>query len=167
MKWNQLTWVILGACLAAGPVTRPVEGGAGGAATRAATRPVSRPAIHLTSRPATRPTTAPAEIDLSTLATQAGAVSINLRQMQADVGTDRVSPEVEGELPGLTAEIQGRFEETSSLLASNPSLQVLDEEDQDWQTIGHELERWSRALDHRRDAAAGADGDRRAGRRQR
>ena len=145
-----LLGVALAVTVAAGPSTRPVEGPATRAATRAATRPATRLA-RLSTRAATRPTTRKAAIDLSAIATQSGSVSIALAQMAAEAAGDRIIPQVQADLPPLADEIGGQVDETNSLLASNPSLQVLDAQADNWQALSRELEDWAKRLTHRRD----------------
>jgi potassium efflux system protein len=100
--------------------------------------------------PATVPTTRPALVDLTSVATQAESVTITLRQVEADAASDRTPDRVNAELPGLTAEIDARLDETSNLLASNPSLQVLDGLAGDWEAIDRELDGWSKGLQRRK-----------------
>ncbi len=101
-----------------------------------------------TSGPAT---TRPAAIDLSSIALKAKTDEITLRQMQAEAAADLTEQRVRAELPNLSAEIDARLDESDNLLASRPSLQVLDSLADDWQTYDHELSGWHKALEHRRD----------------
>ncbi len=125
------TWLglVLASLIAAGPSSGP--------ATKAA--PAAKPAI----------ATAVPEIDPSSIATQAEQVAIRLRQMQAEAVADRTPAHVKAELPALSSEIDARLDETSNLLTSHPSLQVLDGLADDWQTIDRELTGWQRGLARR------------------
>ncbi len=130
--------LLVAACGAAGPTSRP--------ATTAAAAP---PAAVAAKPPPKQPPSKP-QIDLSSIATQAETVAISLRQMEADATSDRTPARVKAELPTLAAEIDARLDETDNLLTSHPSLQVLDGLADDWQTIDRELAGWHKALDHRR-----------------
>ena len=147
-------WVALAVLTTAAgrpPATRPTFR----PTSRPTSRPASRPATTrvaivvpppAASRPATRPTTRAAAIDLSTVATQAESVSVTLRQMEADALADPITARVQQDLPPLAAEIAGRLDDTASLLASHPSLQVLDGQSEDWLATNRELDGWSKGL---------------------
>jgi small-conductance mechanosensitive channel len=99
-----------------------------------------------TSGPAPKP-----QVDLSTVALKSAEDQIELRKMRADATADRTPGRVRAELPAISAEIDAQAGETDNLLPSHPSLQVLDELAQNWDTISHELEGWHNALERRRD----------------
>ncbi len=144
-------------CVAAAPLTRP------------STAPTTRHAPATTRAATTAATTAPAPhaalpdpkkapaapFDISESATRAEAVDVLLRSMQSDVRSDRAVPTVKAELPVLTVEINARFDESSRLLEANPSLQMLENLQDDWSGIQHNLSGWADALKRNRDRLRG------------
>jgi len=121
---------------AADPATAP--------ATRATTEPGASP-----SPPASEPP--PAPFSLTDAATEGESASIALRGVEAELNGDRQIAVIQEELPLLTSEIDARSDESAKLLASNPSLQVLDSQQQDWTGISQNLSQWKRIIKQRRD----------------
>jgi potassium efflux system protein len=124
-----------------------------------ATAPATQPATtQATTAPATTAPTAPAipeppkaPFNLTDAATEAESVSISLRGVEADLNGDRPVTTVQEELPILTSEIDARSDESAKLLASSPSLQLLDSQEQDWAGISQSLGQWKRITEQRRD----------------
>jgi potassium-dependent mechanosensitive channel len=99
-----------------------------------------------TTSPSTQPTTAPATVPLAEVATQGESAFSLLRSIQADLQSDNITDSIAQELPQLTTEINSRADETSRLLLSNPSLQMLHAMERDWQAVADDLDDWNRKL---------------------
>jgi small-conductance mechanosensitive channel len=94
-------------------------------------------------------TPAPATINVSNVATKSEAVTISLRQIHGDITGDRTVPRIAEQLPALTAEIDARLDETTTLLQSASSIGPLGALEEDWSTIKLGLDDWGRRLDER------------------
>jgi potassium efflux system protein len=84
-------------------------------------------------------------------ATHAESMSISLRGIEADLNNDPVTSSIESQLKILTTEIDARMDESLKLLASNPSLQLLGTQEQEWSGIERELDQWTQSLQRRTD----------------
>jgi potassium efflux system protein len=93
----------------------------------------------------------PPPIGLGDVASQSESLAISLRQMKSDRSSDETVQAIGEELPVLSQEIDARLDESSRLLASNPSLEILPEMEADWQAIDSNLVGWKRSLTKRSD----------------
>jgi small-conductance mechanosensitive channel len=125
--------------LAAGPATTQ---------STQPTQPSTAPARH---RPvaAARPPEPSAPFSLLDAATEQETDSLALRGIEASLGVDRSIAVIQEDLPILISEIDARLDESNKLLASNPALQLLGEQEQDWVGIQQNLEEWHRAIQQR------------------
>ena len=114
------------------------------ATTRASSRPVHTSSIAQEPAPS-------APFQPSDAATQAEAVSIQVRAIQGDLNDDHVTAPIQNDLPILTSQIDASKDETARLLAAAPSLQVLATQEQDWASIADNLNEWKRMLERRLD----------------
>jgi potassium-dependent mechanosensitive channel len=121
---------------------------AGPAGTKPSTTPASQPAPKAPPHPA---------FPLSEVETEAESTSITLRTIDGLLNNDRELSDIEQDSPILSREIDNRLEESSSILASNPSLQLLANQLYDWTTIQHTLDGWKRTLKQRADRLEQAD----------
>jgi potassium-dependent mechanosensitive channel len=129
------------------------------AATAVAAPPGTDPSNAPASQPAPpQPPPQPAFL-LSQAATEAESTSITLRSIDALLTNDRNLSDIERESPILSSEIDDRLDESSSILASNPSLQLLANQQYDWTGIQHTLDAWKRTLQQRADRLQKADAD--------
>jgi len=129
--------------------------------TTAAASPITtRPAI--TAPATTSPTTAlstqlaappppQALFSLADAATQGESVAATLRGINAQLNNGGPLSDIEQETPVLSSEINNRLAESASLLASQPSLQLLQQQEIDWTEIEHTLADWKRVLQERGD----------------
>ena len=107
------------------------------------------------ARPKAEPTEPPhPPFPLAETATQAESASITLRSIETLVNSDRAIDNIKDETPILTTEIDSRLDETSKLLTSNPSLQLLGEQEEDWAAIQRTLDEWKKELQRRHDQLA-------------
>ena len=111
------------------------------------------PATTATSLPVAIPSAAitPPPIRLGDVASQSESLAISLRQMKSDRSSDQTVQTISEALPVLSQEIDARLEESSRLLASNPSLEILPEMEGDWQAVDSNLVDWKRSLTKRSD----------------
>ena len=96
-----------------------------------------------------RPPVPRSNFSLAEAPTEAESTSITVRGIQAIVNGDHASGQIQANLPQLVTEITARLEESESLLASNPSLQLLGSQEQDWHGIEINLVEWDRLLAER------------------
>src|SRR5687767_9656242 len=89
----------------------------------------------------------PVAIPLSELAVQAEAASATLHQIEAALAADDTISSITAELPGVTREIDARQRESARIAAQRPSLDLLRNLEQGWQTLNATLETWTRELD--------------------
>jgi potassium-dependent mechanosensitive channel len=131
--------------------------GIGAAAGSITTRPaISGPA---TTSPTTMPSTQPAAppapqgpFPLADAATQGESAVLALRDINDQLSSSGQQSEIEQQAPALSDEINNRLPESGALLAAQPSLQMLQQEELDWQEIEHTLADWKVALQQRGDA---------------
>src|SRR5207244_10154273 len=88
----------------------------------------------------------PVAIPLAELATEAESASTRLREMQADLSSDRTSEEAAEELPVLIREIDARRRDSAKIVAQRPSLETLDNLEEDWRPFRRNLAAWARDL---------------------
>jgi small-conductance mechanosensitive channel len=100
-----------------------------------------------TSAPSVQPPSGP--FPLAQAATEAESASITLRSMTAELNGDQQTAQIAEEIPILTSEIDGRLDETSKLLSSGASLQLLGMQEDDWSAISKSLDQWKRLLQQR------------------
>ena len=129
--------------------------------TTAAASPITtRPAI--TAPATTSPTTAlstqpaappppQAPFSLADAATQGESAAATLRSINTQLTNGGQQSDIEQEAPVLSSEINNRLAEGASLLASHPSLQLLQQQEIDWAEIEHTLADWKRVLQQRGD----------------
>ena len=86
--------------------------------------------------------TGPAPIPLAEVVTQAEIVSADLRTIEADLASDRITFSVDTELPLLAQEIESRLAENQKILNSRPSLDTLTSLETEWKTIADRLLAW-------------------------
>ncbi|MGA2441968.1 MAG: mechanosensitive ion channel domain-containing protein [Tepidisphaeraceae bacterium] len=129
--------------------------------TTAAASPITtRPATTApaTTSPTTAPSTQPAAppppqapFSLAGAATQGESVAATLRGINAQLNNGGQLSDIEQETPVLSSEINNRLAESASLLASHPSLQLLQQQEIDWTEIEHTLADWKGVLQQRGD----------------
>jgi small-conductance mechanosensitive channel len=115
----------------------------------------------------TQPSTAPASqpappqpaFPLSQAATEAESTSITLRSIDALLMSDRELSDIERDSPILSSEIDNRLDESSAILASSPSIELLASQQYDWSAIQHVLDGWKRTLQERADRLKQADAE--------
>jgi potassium efflux system protein len=104
-----------------------------------------------TASPETTPpnVAAPAAIPLAEMAPQAESAFARLRDLQAELSSDRITEEVAKQLPALTREIDARLRESRKILAQRPSLEILESLERDWRRLRNHLANWTRDLTSR------------------
>jgi potassium-dependent mechanosensitive channel len=115
----------------------------------AAAQSQSAPAVAVPSpakAPAPPDTPAPAPIPLPEVAAEAEAALERLRQSVAEVPVNQPMPAVVEQFPLLTREIDARLRQTRRILSQRPSLQILEDLEQDWRPLRRNLARWGRYL---------------------
>jgi len=126
MKFG-VRWLALGAvlCMAIGLARAATTGPA--STQPAATAPSSQPAPPLPP------------IRASEVASRSESVLITIRNLQANVQIESTVQRIDQELSGMTAEIDGRVEETDRILAAHASLQSLRNIQSQWESAGKKL----------------------------
>jgi potassium-dependent mechanosensitive channel len=124
---------------------------------RAATAPAATTgpvALSPTTAPSTQPAAPPppqAPFSLADAATQGESAAITLRDVNTHLTDSGQLSDIEQEAPVLSNEINNRLAESASLLASQPSLQLLRQQEIDWTDIEHTLADWKGVLQERGD----------------
>ena len=119
----------------------------GGAGSVGATDGTSQAAIQSTS--AAAPGTNAAAIPLAEVAAQAEAAFASLHSIEGNLSADQATVTIQQELPVLTRETSARQEESSGILSSSPSLEMLRRLGREWQGFREELAEWKRSLTKR------------------
>jgi potassium-dependent mechanosensitive channel len=88
----------------------------------------------------------PVAIPLAEVATEAESASTRLREMQADLSSDRTTEAASEELPVLTREIDARRRDSTKIVAQRPALDMLDNLEADWRPLRRNLAGWTRDL---------------------
>ena len=117
----------------------------GTSATAATTSPTTAPS----TQPAAPPPWAP--FSLADAATEGESAAITLRGVNTQLTNSGQQSDIEQEAPVLSNEINNRLAESASLLASHPSLQLLQQQEIDWTDIEHTLADWKGVLQERGD----------------
>jgi small-conductance mechanosensitive channel len=107
------------------------------------------PTTVASTQPAAPPPQAP--FSLADAATEGESASITLRNVNTQLTHASQQSDIEQEAPVLGREIDNRLAESASLLASNPSLQLLHQQEMDWTDIEHTLVDWKGVLQRRGD----------------
>jgi potassium efflux system protein len=115
-------------------------------AAPAESEPVSPPAPATDSAPAAQKEGAPAPIPLAEIAPQIESTSARVRDLQAELSSDRVIETVAQQLPLLTREIDARLSETRKIVAQRPSLEMLARLEADAWRLSDNLDDWSWSL---------------------
>ena len=161
------------ACVAAtatsvSPVTRPttqaVAQAATQASTRASTQPATRPATQASSRPTTaaillahlairpvQPAWPKDDVQPFEIATEGEKAQLGLAGIETDLNAQTGISDVTENLSVLSTEISARADETTRLLASSPSLQVLRNLQESWDDYNAKLADWTHRLKARND----------------
>jgi potassium-dependent mechanosensitive channel len=130
----------IGITAAAGPIT---------------TRPaITAPATTSPTTASTQPAAPPppqAPFSLADAGTQGESAAITLRSINTQLTNGGQQSDIEQEAPVLSSEINNRLAESTSLLASHPSLQLLHQQEIDWTEIEHTLADWKGVLQQRGD----------------
>jgi small-conductance mechanosensitive channel len=79
---------------------------------------------------------------LAEVVAQAETVSANLRTVEADLASDRITTSVAAELPVLMQEIDARLGENQTILNSRPSLDTLKNLETEWNNLADRLVAW-------------------------
>ncbi|CAN5236077.1 hypothetical protein BH20ACI1_BH20ACI1_30610 [soil metagenome] len=88
-----------------------------------------------TSTPSPTATPVPTPIPLSNIITRAETTSKRLQEIQTLLADNPSIAVIEQELPELTEQLDLREQETNQLLTSQPSLETLRKEEQDWRVF--------------------------------
>jgi small-conductance mechanosensitive channel len=121
---------------------------AAGPATTQTTQPATKPTRQHTAA-VRRPDPPSSPFKITDAATEAETDSLALRGIEASLTVDRSIAVIQDDLPILSNEIDARLDESNKLLASNPALQLLGEQEQDWLGIQQNLDEWRRIIDLR------------------
>jgi small-conductance mechanosensitive channel len=106
-----------------------------------ATQPTTKP-----TAPTARPPAPEAPFSPVDAATEAESTYITARGIETDLNADPVVANIQSQMKILIGEIDARMDESTKLLASNPSLQLLGAQEQDWLAIQRELDQWREQL---------------------
>jgi Mechanosensitive ion channel len=117
-----------------------------GAVAQAQSATVSEPPSPEPARPQAA---VPAAIPLAEAATEAESASTRLREMQADLSSDRTTEAATEELPVLTREIDAQRRDSANIIAQRPSFEMLDNLEADWHPLRRNLAGWTRDLTSR------------------
>jgi len=117
----------------------------------AATAVYAEPAISLSVAPAaaTASTATVTAIPIPEVPVQAESASASLRDLQTDFSSDSIGKIIDQELPTLNREISARHQESSRILTTAPSLELLRGLNRDWQKLHQTLGDWTHDLSHR------------------
>lgn len=105
------------------------------------------PVLTITAAPAVSTTTA--AIPLPEIPLREASLNASLRDLKTDFSSDPVARTVDQELPTLDREISARHQESSRILGTAPSLDLLRTMVREWQKLHHTLADWSHDLDRR------------------
>jgi hypothetical protein len=119
----------------------------GGACSAGTTEGTAGTAIKSAS--AAAPGTNAAAIPLGEVAAQAEAAFASLHSIEGNLSADQATATILQELPVLTRETSARQEESSRMLSSSPSLEMLRRLGSEWQGFRNELAEWKRSLTKR------------------
>jgi len=103
----------------------------------------------ITNVSAATPGTNVAAIPLGEVAAQAEAAFASLHSIEGNLSTDQATAPILQELPVLTRETSARQEESSSMLSTSPSLEMLRRLGSEWQGFRNELAEWKSSLTKR------------------
>jgi potassium-dependent mechanosensitive channel len=117
-----------------------------GVAAHAQSVPISPPASATKPGSAPQEPAGPSTIPLGEVAAEAESVSTRLRDLQADLSSDRTADEVAEQLPALAREIEARRRESAKIIAQKPALEMLDNLEADWRPLRRILAGWTRTL---------------------
>ena len=95
--------------------------------------------------PAASPTAEAAPIPVSEIIVASGTVPQLLQQMVSDEETSQ-NTQIADSLPGYTAEIDSKIEETRSAISTGASLAAIRESEGPWEKIDGQLGTWTKAL---------------------
>lgn len=87
----------------------------------------------------------PPPIPLAEVAIEAESVSTRIAEILAEATSERVELAAE-QLPPLTREIDARLRETRRILAQEPSIEVLNDLQENWRPLQRHLSGWTRDL---------------------
>jgi len=110
--------------------------------------------VSVTTSPSTQPAAPPppqAAFPLAEAATQGESATITLRGINSQINSGGELSDIEQQSPLLSDEINNRLAESPSILASHPSLQLLQQQENDWTEIEHTLADWKGVLQQRGD----------------
>lgn len=88
-------------------------------------------------------------VPLSEIAPQAESVSINLQDMDRQLSSDVTLSQIQNDLPVFRREFNARFEETSQILSSQTSLEILRGMEKNWRDMENDLKTWEGELARR------------------
>ncbi len=85
-------------------------------------------------------------IPLGEVASQSESASATMREIEANSEPDKISATIDRELPLLTTEVKALRADGSSIVTSNPSLDLLGTLETTWQAFHENLASWNRDL---------------------
>jgi hypothetical protein len=92
---------------------------------------------------------APAPIPLADVATEAESVFATIRDIRADLPSERITATVTQQLATLTREIDGRLRESRKIVDQSPSIEMLRSLEGEWSRLRRELSALNRDLTDR------------------
>jgi potassium-dependent mechanosensitive channel len=92
---------------------------------------------------------APAPIPLADVATEAESVFATIRDIRADLSSERITATVTQQLATLTREIDGRLRESRKIVDQSPSIEMLRSLEGEWSRLRRELSALNRDLTDR------------------
>lgn len=88
-------------------------------------------------------------IPLAEVAARAESAAANLRSVEGESSSGRITSLVQADLPIIAPEIDARLDETSKIFSSNPSIPYLRHLANEWEAFHEELSGWQRDLTKR------------------
>ena len=104
--------------------------------------------ISLTA-PATAVSTSAAGVPLNEVAMQSEDTLVTLHDMQNELASVADIEQIANELPPLSREINARLQESSKILALNPSLATFRRMERGWREANEDLDDWNKTLSKR------------------
>ena len=93
--------------------------------------------------------TAPTPVPLADIANESEAMAANLRDIRAELSSNREATAIADRLPQLTGEINARLDETRKILAQSPSIEILGSLEGEWRTLRRDITSLNRNLSGR------------------